>query len=129
VTSSPSDLQVSINNVKIVGSPIYDDEFVIVFVIEDFFTQNFTPLKTNQNQNFESSPQCARFNQFSRFLEVSLLLKLKGYQIMSSFLELQLIGFMNNLGLKLTIFSPVDDALLGFVGDSAMVIALLLMRE
>ncbi|MCE3217130.1 hypothetical protein HAX54_010508 [Datura stramonium] len=114
ITSSPSDLQVSINNVKIVGSPIYDDGFVIVFAIEDFFTQNFTRPNTNRNQKFGPSPQCSRFNPFSQFLDVSLLLKSKGYQIMSSFLELQLIGFLKNLGLKLTVFAPVDDAIVGF---------------
>ncbi|MCD7451840.1 hypothetical protein HAX54_013553 [Datura stramonium] len=117
ITSSPSDLQVSINNVKIVGSPIYDDGFVIVFAIEDFFTQNFTRPNTNRNQKFGPSPQCSRFNPFSQFLDVSLLLKSKGYQIMSSFLELQLIGFLKNLGLKLTVFAPVDDAIVGFAGD------------
>ncbi|XP_055805204.1 putative fasciclin-like arabinogalactan protein 20 isoform X2 [Solanum dulcamara] len=58
VTSSPSDSRVSINNVEIVGSPIYDDGFVVVFAIEHFFTQNFTKPETNRNPDFKPSPQC-----------------------------------------------------------------------
>ncbi|XP_055805195.1 putative fasciclin-like arabinogalactan protein 20 isoform X1 [Solanum dulcamara] len=117
VTSSPSDSRVSINNVEIVGSPIYDDGFVVVFAIEHFFTQNFTKPETNRNPDFKPSPQCIRFDPFSRFYEVSLLLKSKGYLIMSSFLELQLIGFLKNTELKLTVFAPMDDAIVGFSGD------------
>ncbi|KAM3323828.1 putative fasciclin-like arabinogalactan protein 20 [Capsicum chacoense] len=118
VTSFPSDLQVEINNVKIIGSSIYDDGFVVVFRIEDFFVQNFTRPNATPNPNFDpSSTQCIRFDTFSRFYEVSLLLKSKGYLIISSFLELQLIGFMKNPGLKLTVFAPIDDAIVGFSGD------------
>ncbi|XP_015075895.1 putative fasciclin-like arabinogalactan protein 20 [Solanum pennellii] len=117
VTSVGSDSRVSINNVEIVGSPIYDDGYVIVFGIEDFFTQNFTQPETNRNPNFKSSPQCIRLDPFSRFYEVSLMLKSKGYLIMASFLELQLIGFLKNTELKLTVFAPMDDAIVGFSGD------------
>ncbi|XP_016509289.1 putative fasciclin-like arabinogalactan protein 20 [Nicotiana tabacum] len=121
ITSLATDLQISINNVKIVGSPIYDDGYVVVFAIEDFFSQNFTRPTTNQNPNFKSSPQCITFDPFSRFYEVSLMLKSKGYLIMASFLELQLIGFLkiNNDSppLKLTVFAPMDDAIVGYAGD------------
>lgn len=117
VTSSPSDSRVSINNVEIVGSPIYDDGFVVVFGIEDFFIQNFTQPETNRNPNFKPSPQCIRFDSFSRFYEVSLMLKSKGYLIMASFLELQLIGFLKNMELKLTVFAPMDDAIVEFSGN------------
>ncbi|CAN4121715.1 unnamed protein product [Withania somnifera] len=117
--TSNNDLDVSINNVKIIGSPIYDDGFVVVFGIDDFFSQNFTRPNTNRNTNLIPSPQCIAFDPFSRFYEVSLLLKSKGYFIMSSFLELQLIGFLKNStpGLKLTVFAPMDNAIIGFSGD------------
>ncbi|KAK4358389.1 hypothetical protein RND71_023999 [Anisodus tanguticus] len=116
--SRPDPTQISINNVKLMNPPIYDDGFVIVFAIEDFFEQNFTRPKFQPDPNVNPGRQCIKIDPFSRFYEVSLHLKSKGYLIMSSFLDLQLIGFfMNRVGLKLTVFAPVDEAIVGFSGD------------
>ncbi|XP_059315498.1 putative fasciclin-like arabinogalactan protein 20 [Lycium ferocissimum] len=118
ITTLPSNTnQISINSVNIITPPIYDDGFVVIFAIDDFFKQNFTrPENPNLKPGHHS--QCTTLDSFSRFYEVSLHLKSKGYLIMSSFLELQLIGFFSNrVGLKLTVFAPVDDAIIGFSGD------------
>ncbi|KAD1495155.1 hypothetical protein E3N88_42731 [Mikania micrantha] len=45
VTTPATSDQVSINNVKIVGSPVFDDGSLIVFGIENFFDPNFTVSK------------------------------------------------------------------------------------
>lgn len=56
------------------------------------------------------------------------MLKSRGYSIMASFLDLQLFGFMSTSPIKLTVFAPVDGALIQFSGD-VMVYQSVLMRH
>ncbi|XP_019161127.1 PREDICTED: putative fasciclin-like arabinogalactan protein 20 [Ipomoea nil] len=127
-SSSSDDSHVSINGVKISTSPIFDDGSVIVFTVDDFFAANFTPpVPAPINPSSLHIPDC-KLRQFSMLNVASAVLKSRGYSIMASFLDLQLLGFMNTPPINLTVFAPVDGALIQFSGD-LMVYQLVLMRH
>ncbi|KAK6146803.1 hypothetical protein DH2020_020672 [Rehmannia glutinosa] len=115
--------QISINNVGISQSPIFDDGFVIVYAIDNFFDLNFSLTLTNSTKpNPKSDFQCLKLESTSQFEEASGVLKSRGYSIIASFLDLQLIGFLDGGGLsedvmKWTVFAPVDEELVRFSGD------------
>ncbi|KAL0326917.1 UNVERIFIED_CONTAM: putative fasciclin-like arabinogalactan protein 20 [Sesamum angustifolium] len=115
--------KISINNVGISDVPIFDDGFVIVYTIDDFFDLNFTLNLTNStNTKPKSDFQCLKLETVSRFEDASGLLKSRGYSIVATFLELQLMGFLDHGGLsedvmKWTVFAPVDEELVQFSGD------------
>ncbi|KAL5553375.1 hypothetical protein UlMin_040776 [Ulmus minor] len=113
VTSSPSDSQFSLNNVKITtSSPIYDDGSLVIFGIEGFFDPNF------QVPSIHNPPSCRSFSsnddpiQFpgeSWLKQASSTLSSNGYSVMASFLDSQLLGF--NEQSAMTIFAPSDEAM------------------
>ncbi|KAL3501853.1 hypothetical protein ACH5RR_036302 [Cinchona calisaya] len=122
ITTSPENpTKISINNVQISSSPVYDDGSVVVFTIDKFFELNFSlpssPLVLN------STSECVKFNTFSRFSEASGALKSRGYTIIATFLDLQLMGFVGSdktpaeSDIKLTVFAPLDEALIGDSGN------------
>lgn len=49
------------------------------------------------------------------FHEASVMLRSRGYSVMASFLDLQLIGFLGRP--KLTVFAPVDEVMVEKAGD------------
>ncbi|XVE74734.1 hypothetical protein DITRI_Ditri12bG0041800 [Diplodiscus trichospermus] len=104
LTSSPSDDYVSLNGVRIDGSPIFDDGSLIIFGIQEFFDPSFRISSSNCS--------CAPFVNVDDHLfgEASLVLRSRGYSVMASFLDLQLLGFKART-VALTIFAPLDDAL------------------
>ncbi|EYU30049.1 hypothetical protein ABFS82_05G039600 [Erythranthe guttata] len=110
----------SINNVKISDFPIFDDGFLIVYAIDGFFNLNFTLTSTNSTgattTNPKSDLQCLNLETISRFQVASGVLKSRGYSIMASFLDLQLLGFSENF-MQWTVFAPVDEELVPFSGD------------
>ncbi|CAK9144759.1 unnamed protein product [Ilex paraguariensis] len=120
ITTLPSSSVISLNNVTITGSPIFDDGSVIVYGIENFFDPNFTisaQIETPGNQNLGC--ETSRSYRRSEFLfhDASLELRSRGYSIMASLLELQLVGFLSDNHLKLTVFAPFDELMFGFSGD------------
>ncbi|XP_027099264.1 putative fasciclin-like arabinogalactan protein 20 [Coffea arabica] len=120
-TSSENPTKISINNVEISGSPVYDDGSVVVFAVENFFEPNFA-LPAPQSV-INPNPECVKFSTFSRYKEASGVLKSRGYSIFATFLDLQLMGFVDSDKIpsenetKLTIFAPVDEALIGDSGN------------
>ncbi|XP_027096845.2 putative fasciclin-like arabinogalactan protein 20 [Coffea arabica] len=120
-TSSENPTKVSINNVEISGSPVYDDGSVVVFAVDNFFEPNFT-LPAPQSV-INPNPECVEFSTFSRYEEASGVLQSRGYSIFATFLDLQLMGFVNSHkipsvnGMKLTVFAPLDEALIGDTGN------------
>lgn len=102
-------------------SPIFDDGSVLVYAIDTFFGLNFslsnTPISGNINPDRDT--KCFKLEKPSRFQEASEALKSRGYSIMASFLDLQLMGFTGGFpeNLKLTVFAPVDEELVQFSGD------------
>lgn len=112
-TAFPDDSEtVSLNNVNVTGSPIYDDGALVIFGVERFFDVEFTPLAPMQSPN--SDLGCVLMKDYPRlssggysFREASGMLRSRGYAVMASFLDLQLLGFLGDP--KLTVFAPVDE--------------------
>ncbi|XP_057956580.1 putative fasciclin-like arabinogalactan protein 20 [Malania oleifera] len=111
VTTSESDRQISLNNVTVNGSPVYDDGSLIIFGIEKFFDPKFripapirkasTILQCRKDPNDSGS--------FS-FGEASGLLRSTGYSVMASFLDLQLKALKDQA--NLTVFAPIDEGMI-----------------
>ncbi|XP_076927118.1 putative fasciclin-like arabinogalactan protein 20 [Bidens hawaiensis] len=117
-TPSPSD-QISINDVKIIGSPVFDDGSLIVFGIEDFFDPNFTipdppvPVSTLDHCTTSFPDNNNNNNSFS-FHDTANVLISRGYSVIASFLNLQLLGFVNQP--RLTVFAPSDEVMIEYSG-------------
>ncbi|KAK9063696.1 hypothetical protein SSX86_017568 [Deinandra increscens subsp. villosa] len=115
ITTPSSSEQVSINNEKIVGSPIFDDGSLIVFGIENFFDPNFTipdsPISTATLDHCTAS--FGGYSNFS-FHDSGNMLISRGYSVMASFLNLQLLGFYTQP--TLTVFAPDDEVMVDFSG-------------
>ncbi|VFQ85699.1 unnamed protein product [Cuscuta campestris] len=121
VTTSRSDgSTVSINGVNISGSPIFDDGSVVVFPIDDFFRPNFSLQIEGEPSSCSNPRPGCKLQPFSQLQDASAALKSRGYLIMASFLDLQISGFLNPSPLKLTVFAPVDEALVMYSGDVIM---------
>ncbi|CAN6549557.1 unnamed protein product [Malus baccata var. baccata] len=112
VTTPPSGAPISLNN---------DDGFLIIFGIDNFFDLNFhlpipTPIPVPDLVCGSSSPPSSasgttaiRFPGASWFEEASEMLRSNGYNVMASFLNLQLLGFKN--ATPMTVFAPLDQAM------------------
>lgn len=117
ITSPSLSDQVSINNVNIVGSPIFDDGLLIVFGIENFFDPDFkvsgTPAPVASFNACETVSDINGENHFS-FHDAGNVLISRGYSVMASFLNLQLNGFLSQP--SLTVFAPVDEVMVPYSG-------------
>ncbi|KAI3733870.1 hypothetical protein L6452_13328 [Arctium lappa] len=115
ITTPPSSDQFSINDVKILGSPIFDDGSLIVFGIENFFDPNFTiPETPVRSPSFDHCTAAfGGYGNFS-FHDAANVLISRGYSVMASFLNLQLLGFLSQP--TLTVFSPVDEVMIDYSG-------------
>ncbi|XVF02807.1 hypothetical protein REPUB_Repub04eG0205900 [Reevesia pubescens] len=117
LTSSPAsdDDYISLDGVRIDGSPIFDDGSLIIFGIHEFFDPSFG---VSSRPNI---PSCvSSLNDDDRlFGEAGLVLRSKGYSVMASFLDLQLLGFKATTGAAMTLFAPLDDAMdmKGYIGN------------
>ncbi|KAI3729363.1 hypothetical protein L6452_18019 [Arctium lappa] len=114
ITTLPSSDHVSLNNVRILGPPIFDDGLLMIFGIENFFDPNFT-LSATPTVQIPSFNDCetfaAAYNNFS-FHDASNLLISRGYSVMASFLNMQLLGFTSQP--SLTLFAPVDEVMIDY---------------
>ncbi|KAK1390041.1 putative fasciclin-like arabinogalactan protein 20 [Heracleum sosnowskyi] len=115
VTTADNSENVSLNNVNVTGSPIYDDGALVIFGVERFFDIEFTALAPIQSPN--SDLGCVLMKDYPRlssggysFREASGMLRSRGYAVMASFLDLQLLGFLGEP--KLTVFAPVDELMI-----------------
>ncbi|KAK9277696.1 hypothetical protein L1049_007243 [Liquidambar formosana] len=122
VTSSASDDQFSLNNVKINGSPIFDDGSLIIFGIDDFFDPEFQVSPSIQSPSPNPNPNpnlgCAKSTNSSSdysIHEASRMLRSTGYSVIASFLDLQLLGFRDEL--RLTVFAPGDEVMATYIGN------------
>ncbi|EPS58288.1 hypothetical protein M569_16529 [Genlisea aurea] len=112
---------ISIDDVGVSSqNPIFDDGSVIVYGVADFFQTNFT----TPAANFTTLDlQCRSVETISRLEGASRVLKSRGYAIMAWFLDLQMMGFLDQNTLsdeaatKWTVFAPVDEELVNFSGD------------
>ncbi|GAB2280008.1 hypothetical protein Dimus_014645 [Dionaea muscipula] len=132
-TTSLSDDRISINNVMIDGSPVFDDAFLVIYGIDEFFDPSFTMVSPNiQSPNFTmespiQSPSPSPSSDFQcpvyywdlhPFGEASEDLRSRGYSIMASFLDLQLMQYdaEEDRG-NFTVFAPADVAIRGSIGN------------
>ena len=119
VTTSPTDSETSLNNVKLSGeSPIFDDGSLIIYGVREFFDPNFRAPGPGNSPRF--GPRCRSlststaaaigFPGDSWFKEASTDLRSNGYSVMASFLDTQLLGF-NKDPITMTVFAPSDQAM------------------
>ncbi|KAH6762938.1 hypothetical protein C2S52_020371 [Perilla frutescens var. hirtella] len=118
VTSNQPE-KISINNVGVFRVPILDDGVVVVYAVDDFFDFNFGLTLTNPLRlNPKSALQCMKLEAISRFSDAAGVLKSRGHSIIASFLELQLLGHLDDHGGDFwTVFAPADQDLVEFSGN------------
>lgn len=119
VTTMDSDKNVSLNNVTVTGSPLYDDGSLVVFGIRRFFDPNFTvpvsiPSRSNSGCSTSRSYNKTMFGAYS-FIDASRMMNSFGFSAIASFLDLQLPGVLDHP--KLTVFAPDDDAMVEYAGN------------
>ncbi|KAK3040739.1 hypothetical protein RJ639_029261 [Escallonia herrerae] len=116
-TASPSD-RISIDNVTITGSSIFEDGSLIVYGIETFFDPDFVIFPPTPSP----SPQiCVPPTNYSSnlFRDASEKLRSNGYSIFASFLDLQLPLLLGSNPTKpyLTVLAPVDELMFEYAGN------------
>ncbi|XP_030529142.1 putative fasciclin-like arabinogalactan protein 20 [Rhodamnia argentea] len=122
VTTSPSDYQVEINGVKIVGSPVFNDGNLVVFGIEMFFDPEFQTSAPVQSPipGLECvAPRYGGLENLSAgnmFAEACGAMRSKGYSVMASFLGLQLMKLKGD-NQTLTVFAPSDESMVNRTGS------------
>ncbi|XP_043712599.1 putative fasciclin-like arabinogalactan protein 20 [Telopea speciosissima] len=116
VTTPANGQQISLNNVKINESTIFDDGSLVVFGIDKFFDPSFSisshlpPIGAPTSNFYCTAPYLHDSAlDFESFVMASNSIRDKGYSVMASFLELQLPQSGDQK--KLTIFAPVDEAI------------------
>lgn len=116
VTTSPSDRVTSLNNIKISGSPIYDDGFLLVYGTDRFFDPSFQYAGPNQRPDPSSCTARNRTRSSSNSLDQAIeTLKSGGYSAVASFLGMQLSGVSDRNGI--TVFAPADEMVMSRIGD------------
>ncbi|XP_004305572.1 PREDICTED: putative fasciclin-like arabinogalactan protein 20 [Fragaria vesca subsp. vesca] len=127
VTTLPADGLVSLNNVTVTASPIFDDGSLIIYGTNRFFDPYFRisgpiPSYGRKNRcclaprNPNETAEMAETAAFYPFSDASKVLTSEGCSVMASFLEMQFHGFLKSLT-KLTVFAPVDHAMVSRIGD------------
>ncbi|XP_026378230.1 putative fasciclin-like arabinogalactan protein 20 [Papaver somniferum] len=119
VTTSPGETdQISINNVRINDSAVLDIGFLTIFAIdrffdpsfEDFFTLQLSPAPSPKFDLGCKNPfpdDVSSYSNSSMANVTSSVMRLLGYSVMASFLDLQLPDPTR----KLTVFAPTDAVL------------------
>lgn len=115
ITSSPSDVDVSLNGVKINGSAIYNDGSLVVFGIEKFLDPDFEVSGSISGRPAQGFRCSGNGDDFHMFEKASGALRSRGYSIMASFLDLQLTEFKNQT--FITIFAPEDEIVKSLIGN------------
>lgn len=116
LTTSPKDAWISLNNVSVGTSPVYDDGSLVIFEIEKFFNPFFESSAVNSKRIVRSDLECRDSSIQSDPVGVlAAALRNRGWSVMASFLDLQFLGFRRRPAL--TIFAPADDSLTDRVGN------------
>lgn len=129
ITTAQYETQISINNVTVKESPIYNDGSLIIFGINQFFDppmQFQVPDAPIQNRNSfnqvnnlgclaPGSSASLELSGSYPFGEACGLMKAKGFSIMASFFDLQFLGLKDQT--RLTIFAPLDRAMAKHIGN------------
>ncbi|OIW21041.1 hypothetical protein TanjilG_28388 [Lupinus angustifolius] len=115
-------IRLSINNVTVNPSPVYNDGTIVIFAIDNFFDPYFElPAKSviRTETNAKSSSEIiadlaaclsARKNEMKwSFGETSSVMRSRGFSVMASFLDMQFLG--NEDRPKLTLFAPIDEVM------------------
>ncbi|GER28272.1 fasciclin-like arabinogalactan protein, partial [Striga asiatica] len=98
--------QISINNVEVSDTPIFDDGFVFVYAIDGFFNLNFTLADADPaNPNPRSDSQCLKLESSSRFGDAPGVLKSRVYSNSHDVVK------------PWTVFGAMDVELVQFFGD------------
>ncbi|KAF3432211.1 hypothetical protein FNV43_RR26950 [Rhamnella rubrinervis] len=117
ITTAPYDSRVSLNNVTVNGSPIYDDGSLIIFGIEKFFNPYFRfpePIRSSsvkdrgcvqRNSNYTTELLSTAYP----FHGACAVLRSKGCAVMASLLEMQFVRIKDQT--TLTIFAPIDQVM------------------
>ncbi|KAH9743462.1 putative fasciclin-like arabinogalactan protein 20 [Citrus sinensis] len=119
VTASDfNNAHLSINGVLIQESPMFDQEELVVYGIDEFFNSSFgvmisPPPHSAPAPSPVPSPIEPIGFDVDVFGEASDLLNSRGYTLMATFLDMQLARFTNQT--RLTIFAPVDAAMEPYV--------------
>uniref|UniRef100_A0A7N0VAK5 FAS1 domain-containing protein n=1 Tax=Kalanchoe fedtschenkoi TaxID=63787 RepID=A0A7N0VAK5_KALFE len=121
--ATSSNQVVSVNGVGINQPPLFNDGFLVIYGVDDFFDPNFVFATSNSN----STARCVvpgtqkpvqPLADFS-FSEASEVLRSRGYAVMASFLDMQLMLGFNDQTRKLTVLAPVDEVMETLVGNVA----------
>ena len=129
VTSAASDSQISLNNVNITSSPLFDDGSLIIFGVDKFFDLNFPALGLTRSPspNTGCTDDAIASSGGDSFDEASGVLRSRGYFVMASFLDLQLLGFRD--GTKMTVLAPADEVMMDRVGNFSDISSSIFLRH
>ncbi|KAL6216721.1 hypothetical protein ACLB2K_009940 [Fragaria x ananassa] len=124
VTTLPDDGLVSLNNVTVTATPIFDDGALIIFQIDRFFDRYFRisgPIGSQSPKILGScsaprNPNETAAVETAEFSEACEVLRSKGCSVMASFLDMQFHGFLKYQTM-LTVFAPVDQVIVSRIGD------------
>ncbi|VVB09458.1 unnamed protein product [Arabis nemorensis] len=112
--SSRSGGNLSINDITVQDSPLFDDGYVVIYGADEFFTppeKISDPILNSSIPNtIPSSATKPSSNCFNIFESASSLLMSRGFVIMATFLALQLETSESD-DTKLTVFAPIDEAI------------------
>jgi hypothetical protein len=107
-----------LNNIKINGTPIYDDRVLPAHGIDRFCGPNFQNSEPSQRPNSNSNSSCSALNltvnSSGSFEQAVKALKHGGYSVMASFLRMKLSGNTNQNGI--TAFTPMDEMVMNRIG-------------
>ncbi|XP_038874717.1 putative fasciclin-like arabinogalactan protein 20 [Benincasa hispida] len=116
LTVTNDDTRVSLNNVTVNRPPIYDDGSLIIFAIEKFFNPFFESSNTSSKRIIQPDLECRDSSiQSDPVGALAAALRNRGWSVMASFLDLQVLGFHKQPAL--TIFAPADDSLMNHIGS------------
>uniref|UniRef100_A0A7N0TKW3 FAS1 domain-containing protein n=1 Tax=Kalanchoe fedtschenkoi TaxID=63787 RepID=A0A7N0TKW3_KALFE len=121
--STSSNQIVSVNGVKVNRSPLFNNGFLVIYSVDDFFDPNFVFSTSNPNSTAGclvpgpqgSIPSLADLS----FAEASEVLRSRGYAVVASFLDMQLMLGFKDQTTKLTVLAPVDEVMETLVGNVA----------
>ncbi|PWA51979.1 FAS1 domain-containing protein [Artemisia annua] len=120
ITSTSSSNHISINNVRVTDSPVFDDGILAVYGVENFFDPDFRVADAPAPNGGGNGCRKVNGGDHGAFHDAGNVLISRGYSVMASFLNLQLLG----LGFEesqsqsqrngLTIFAPVDEVMVDY---------------